>query len=88
MVPNLNPKHEAIFGKCRDTIGIGVSCIQVGGRGGDDDFIESVDKFVIKSDDERDDDEEGKDATEKCAVLGLSFVSKEFSRVEKVKFVK
>jgi hypothetical protein len=58
MMPNLHTKHEVIFGESGNGEGRGISSIKITRDRGNDDFVDSVDEFVVKSDNESDDDKE------------------------------
>ena len=87
-MPNLHSKHEIIFGESWNGERRRVSGIEIAGYRCDDDFVDSVNEFVVKSDNESDDDEEWEDSSKECSVLRLSFVSEKFCGVKEVRFIK
>ena len=57
-MPDLHTKHKVIFGESGNSEGRGISGIKIAVHRGNDDFVDSVDEFVVKSDNESDDDKE------------------------------
>ena len=58
MMPDLHTKHKVIFRESGNGEGRRISGIKITGDRGNDDFVDSVDEFVVKSDNESDDDKE------------------------------
>ena len=88
MMQNLNSKHEIVLGEGWDREWRRICSVKVGICRGDDNFVQGVDQFVIKSDSETDDDKKRKDPSKKSSVLGFTFIAKKFSRVEEIALVK
>lgn len=56
MVPNLDTKHKIIFRGGRYGKRSRVCCIEIAWDWSDYNFIDRIDEFVVKGDDEADDD--------------------------------
>ena len=87
MMPNLDSKHKIILTRCRYCKRSWICSILITGNRGDNDFIESIGKLVIKGSDEGNYDNQRKDSSEDGSELRFSLVSQELSCIEKVSFI-
>ena len=87
MMPNLDSKHKLILIEGRYCKRSWICSIFITGNRGDDDFIESIDKLVIKGAYEGNEDNQRKDSSKECSKLRFSLVSQKLSGIEKVSFI-
>lgn len=86
-MPNLNSKHKLAAAHGGKTERRRICLIGIGAGSGDDHLVEGVEHSVGESCQQSNDDGEGEDSSQECAIFGFFFVSQQLCGIEEVCFV-